>query len=326
MLNLPEQYKTKVLSMFGPLGESWLASVPEVIDKYVTKFDLTNLKFHENLSVNLILYAECKSFGKIILKIGLPIFNELIYRETTALEEFNGKSACKCYYSNLDDGIRILERLVPGETLNNIENKEERIKLFCDVATSLDVKLTHHIQLPFYREILDRSVNQSNESKEKFKSLKPFINVANYLYNEIEDINLPKYLLHADLHHDNILTSSNGRKAIDPHGFLGEKVLETARFMEKELEKQEVNKENILEIIDLMAKYFKEDKVLLCKVLFIDYVLSTCWDIEMNFDEEHINGDINNLKLILVCLNNILSEQNNKGVVFRLDKKKLNRQ
>lgn len=321
MLNLPDYYKTKIISMFGSLGESWLAKVPEVIDKYVAKFKLTNLQFHEDLSINLILYAECDKFGKIVLKIGLPIFNELIYRETKALEEFNGKSACKCYYNNLDDGIRILERLVPGETLHNVEDREERIKAFCNVALSLDVKLVHHIQLPSYREILDRSINQSDEQPERFKSLKGLIITANDLYKEIENKNLSKYLLHADLHHHNILTSSNGRKAIDPHGFLGEKVLETARFMENEIEKQEISKDNILEVVNLMANYFSEDKALICKVLFIDYVLSTCWDIEMNFDNEHINRDINNLRLILACLDDILTKKDEKGIVLHLDRK-----
>lgn len=321
MLKLPNQYKTKIISMFGPLGESWLTNVPEVVDKYVAKFNLTNLQVHENLSINLILYAECEEFGKIVLKIGLPIFKELIYRETKALEEFNGKSACKCYYNNLEDGIRILERLVPGETLHNVKDSKERIQAFCDVASNLDVKLTHHIQLPSYREILDRSINQSNEQPEKFKSLIEFIIIANELYKEIENKNLPKYLLHADLHHDNILTSGNERKSIDPHGFIGEKVLETARFMENEIEKQEISKENILETVNLMAEHFNEDKDLICKALFIDYVLSTCWDIEMNFDDKHINRDANNLKLILICLNDILTEKNEIGIIHHLNRK-----
>lgn len=321
MLELPNQYKIKIVSMFGTLGENWLSNVSRIVDKYITKFNLKNLVLHHDLSINLIIYAECEEMGEIVVKIGLPFFDELIYREIKALEEFNGKNACKCYYSNQDDGIRILERLIPGETLHNVENREERIIAFCEVALSLEVKLTHPIQLPTYREILDRSITQSNEQPEKFESLKEYIVVANDLYKEIENSNLPKYLLHADLHHDNILTSKNGRKAIDPHGFLGEKVMETARFMENEIQKQEINKDNILEVITLMAKYFNENETLICKALFIDYVLSTCWDIEMNFDDEHINKDTENLRLILVCLDVTLTKKDKKGLVPYLNKK-----
>jgi len=321
MLKLPDEYKVKIISMFGSLGENWLANVPEIVDKYIAKFNLTNLQVHEGLSINLILFAECEELGEVVLKIGLPVFDELIYRETKALEQFDGKSACKCYYNNLDDGIRILERLIPGKTLHKVEDREERIKAFCDVALNLDVKLTYDIKLPSYREILDRSIKQSYEEPERFKSLKELITAANSLYKEIENENLPKYLLHADLHHNNILTSGNERKAIDPHGFLGEKVLETARFIENEIEKQKMNKDNVLEVVNLMANYFNEDKILICKALFIDYVLSTCWDIEMNFDDEHINRDANNLRLILVCLEDILIQKDEKQVVLRLDRK-----
>lgn len=321
MLILPEQYKIKIVSIFGPVGEEWLNKVPEVVAKYIKKYKLTNLEFEKDLSINLILYAECEEFGGVVLKIGPPVFSELIYRESRALEEFNGQSACKCYYSNLDDGIRILERLTPGKTLHNVESREERVKAFCDVALNLNVRFSSDIGLPSYREILNRSINQSNDYPEKFKVLTELIIVANDLYEEMEKENLPKYLLHADLHHDNILTSNNGRKAIDPHGFIGEKVLETGRFIENEIEKQEISKENILEVVNLVANYFGEDRLLVCKALFIDYVLSTSWDIEMNFSRDHINRDISNLNIILICLNDILLDQAKKRVSLCFVKK-----
>ncbi|MDD4298460.1 MAG: aminoglycoside phosphotransferase family protein [Bacilli bacterium] len=320
MIILPDKYKVGIISMFGTKGEDWLANVPEIVDRYIKKFNLTNVELINDLTLNIVLLAECEEFGNIVLKMGLPDI-ELLVRETIALEIFNGKGACQCYYSNKEDGIMVLERLIPGETLHNVYNREERIRAFCDVASNLAVKLKGPIQLPAYREILDRSIKQSNEQSEKFKSLQEFIIIADELYKEIENSNLPKYLLHADLHHGNILTSSNGRKAIDPHGFLGEKVLETARFMENEIEKQGINKDNILEVVELMAKYYKEDKALICKALFIDYVLSTCWNIEINFEDEHINRDINNLKLILDCIENILTPKEEKGIALNLNKK-----
>ena len=105
------------------------------------------------------------------------------------------------------------------------------------------------------------------------------------------------------MHHTNILTSGNGRKVIDPHGFIGEKVLETARFIENEIEKEEITKSNIAEVLELMSKYFWEEKSLICKCLFIDKVLSTCWDIEENLEESHINNDIATLEIVLELVN-----------------------
>ncbi len=316
MFILPEKYGKSIISMFGIIGEEWLLDVNNIVNKYVDKFNLTNISIHENLSINLILYAKCEEFGDVVLKMGPPIFDELIIREVVALEAFNGNGACKCFYNNIEDGVRILERLVLGEELHNIEDREERIKEFCSVALKLNVKMTEHKQLPTYREILNRTISQFNEQPEKYQSLGEYINLANELYKEIENCNLPKYLLHADLQHSNILTSGNSRKAIDPHGFLGEKVLETARFMEEEIIKQESTKKNILEVLDFMSKYFGEDRDLLCKVLFIDYVLSTCWDIEMNLQDNHISEDINNLNLVVDYLQNISILDNGKKLVF----------
>lgn len=119
---------------------------------------------------------------------------------------------------------------------------------------------------------------------------------------------LPIYLLHADLHHNNILSSGTQRKAIDPHGFIGERVMETARFLENEIVKNEINEESVLETIKMMSNSYEEDEELICKSLFIDYTLSTCWDIEVNTNKEHIINDINNLNIIKNVLKRIKSK------------------
>lgn len=299
---LPKKYKMSIISMFGTIGETWLENLDKIINKYIEKFNLTNVKVHDELTMNLILYAHSEEFGEVVVKIGFPLFEELLIRETRSLENFDGNGVCRCYYFNLEDGVRILERLIPGRTLHTIEKRTDRIEAFCDLLLRLNVKSTKFIQLPTYREILDRSIKQSIEQPDKYKVLEKYIDAANELYKEIESRNLSKHLLHADLHHDNILISNKGIRAIDPHGFIGEKVLETARFIENEIQKKEINEENILEVISLIGAKIDEPEELICQSLFIDYVLSTCWDIETNASKEHINDDINNLKLV----NNVL--------------------
>jgi len=301
MLELPEKYIESIISMFGEEGKNWLDSINPILDKYINKFNLINIKLIDNLTYNLVLFAECEEYGKVILKIWLP--DNEAKREMLVLEKYNENHTCKCYYSNKEDNIMILERLIPGETLHNIKNKEERIKLFCDVALNLIVKVEENLELPTYREVLNRTFKKAEKELERYVKIKELINMADTFYKEIENSNLQKYILHADLHHDNILTSGNNRKAIDPHGFIGEKALETARFIENEIKDEEITKDEILEIIELMSKYFKEEKKLICKCLFIDKVLSTCWDIEGNFEDAYINKDINTLQLILDCYN-----------------------
>ena len=96
----------------------------------------------------------------------------MLIRETNALNKFNGFGACKCFYSNVDDGIIIIERLEPGKTLHEVEYREDRIKEFCKVAKSLNNSLNEHIDLPSYRQILNRSIGASNQYPEKYQILK----------------------------------------------------------------------------------------------------------------------------------------------------------
>lgn len=307
MIKIPETYKNNIINMFGESGEKWLNIVPNIVDKYVKKFNLKNIQILNDLTFNIIIFAECDSFGKIIFKVSLPN-NELLIRETNALNKFNGFGACKCFYSNVDDGIIIIERLEPGKTLHEVEDREDRIKEFCKVAKSLNNSLNEHIDLPSYRQILNRSIDASNQYPEKYQILKHYIEEADNLYQEIESMKLPIYLLHADLHHNNILSSGTQRKAIDPHGFIGERVMETARFLENEIVKNEINEEIVLETIKMMSNFYEEDEELICKSLFIDYTLSTCWDIEVNTNKEHIINDINNLNIIKNVLKRIKSK------------------
>ncbi|MDD2447942.1 MAG: aminoglycoside phosphotransferase family protein [Tissierellia bacterium] len=307
MIKIPETYKNNIINMFGEPGEKWLNIVPNIVDKYVKKFNLKNIQILNDLTFNIIIFAECDSFGKIVFKVSLPN-NELLIRETNALNKFNGFGACKCFYSNADDGIIIIERLEPGKTLHEVEYREDRIKEFCKVAKSLNNSLNEHIDLPSYRQILNRSIDASNQYPEKYQILKHYIEEADDLYQEIESMKLPIYLLHADLHHNNILSSGTQRKAIDPHGFIGERVMETARFLENEIVKNEINEESVLETIKMMSNSYEEDEELICKSLFIDYTLSTCWDIEVNTNKEHIINDINNLNIIKNVLKRIKSK------------------
>lgn len=303
MLTLPEKYIQSIIFVFGNEGKDWLDNINKLLDKYIKKFNLINIKIIDNLSYNLVIFAECKEYGKVVLKIGNPD-NETL-REIITLGKYNSNYACKCYYSDKEDKVMLLEKLVLGETLNSVKNREERIKIFCDIASNLAIMAEENLQLPTYREILNRAFSKIERQSARYKSIRELINTADNFYEEIEKTNLSKYILHADLHHDNILTSGVSRKVIDPHGVIGEKVLETARFLENEIQKQEVNQSNIIEVIELMSKYYREDKKLIGKSLFIDYVLSTCWDIEGNFENEHVNKKINCLRLILGYLRTI---------------------
>ena len=311
MIKIPENYRNNIIGMFGDYGKSWLDKVPSIIQKYIEEFLLYDIKILEDLTFNIILFAKSNEMGPVMLKISLPE-NELILRETEALHHFDGEGACKCFFSNREDGVLIIERLYPGKTLHEVEDREERISEFSKVALKLKEKTENKTSLPKYREILNRSIAAARNNPEKYQIILDALVKADELYKSIEEQNLPTFVLHADLHHSNILSSGTGRKAVDPHGFVAEKTMEPARFMENEIPKTGFTAESIIETISLMKKYYGEDEINLLKALYIDYVLSTCWDIEVNFDPTHIEEDMRNIGLVEQCLNDYFIQKENQ--------------
>lgn len=284
MISINENYKNNIINMFGDIGVKWLDSIPNIIEKYVKEFELTNIKVNEPLTYNIVMSADSKKYGSVILKIEIP-YKEMTIREAAALELNNGVGGCKCYYKDIDDGVLLIEKLKPGDSLNTVEDLETRTKIFSDVLNRFSIKVnTINNDLPFYKDILKRSIDMVYNEPERFGEIKEPVILAEKIYNEIETKGDNNYLLHSDLYSDNIILSGDVWKAIDPHGFLGNKVLDTAIFIQKELDKIGYTRENIDTIIKLVSKKCGYTNEEISKAFYVNYVLNICWDREVNLD------------------------------------------
>lgn len=300
-MEVSTNYKNNIEMMFGDIGKEWLQTIPNKIEKYVKMFNLKNIKLLNALTYNVLIFGDSNDFGPVVLKIEIP-FKELTIRESTALKLNAGKGACKCYYSNVDDGVILIERLQPGRTLNTIENLEDRIKIFNEVSDKFNIQVRQDTGLPTYREILDRSIILSTEQEQKFSPVNELLKVANLVYNYLHTNNESNYLLHSDLFCDNILETNDGWKAIDPHGFVGEKILDTAIFMQKELEKKDFDENDVESLLHIMSKNINLNESDLMKALFVNYVLNICWNIEVNLDEKFISKSVDKANGLLKML------------------------
>ena len=297
MVELQNNYKENIIKMFGQIGEEWLKKVPQLVEKYIDKFSLTNIKLLKDLTYNVLIFADSNDFGPVVLKIEIP-FKELTIRESEALLLNDGVGACRCYYKDIEDGVILMERLMPGKSLNEICNLEKKCEIFRDVANRFNIRITDECQLPFYDEIFYRSVDLANLDYEKYQMVMKLLARATKFFGEIKNIDEGNYLLHSDMFADNILKDNSGWKAIDPHGFIGNRIFDTAIFMQKELESQGYSENSIDEVLSTMSKvcgYKVED---LKKTLFINQVLKIFWSLESNLDEKYIKNFIDNAKTI----------------------------
>ena len=122
------------------------------------------------------------------------------------------------------------------------------------------------------------------------------------LYKEIQKMNLDKYILHNDLNHKNILKSENGWKVIDPHGVVGERLIETTQFIKSEIEMNKSDINDINKIVLSISKELGEDKKLILKFLYIRIIEKIIWFVKVNENKDIISYNIdvanNVLKLI----------------------------
>ncbi len=302
MITINDEYKKNINNMFGEIGDKWLDSIPDLVSKYIKKFGLANIRVNEPLTYNIIIFADSIQYGPVILKIEIP-FKEMTIRESVALELNNGVGACKCYFKDIEDGVLLIEKLNPGESLNTINDLEERTRIFVDVLNRFSIDVHDNNDLPLYKDILKRSVDMvNNDQSGKFDELKESINIADSLYMEIDNKGFNHNLLHSDLSCGNIVKSGNDWKSIDPHGFVGNKVIDTAIFIQKELDKIGYNKENIDSIISLVSEYSLYSKEEIANIFYVNYVLNICWDKEVNLD---ISNSLVKSKIILDYINSL---------------------
>lgn len=298
MLEFPEKFKIDVINRYGTEGEIWLNHSNNLVEKYTKKFELENIILLEHLSVNIVMFATSSKWGEVVVKIGSPSSRQ----EIKIIKQYPENYAPKCYYSNLENNIMILEKICPGYSLDYLENLEERIKVFCNLSNHLLIPANNTETFLTFDKVFTEYLEFAKESYPLFKDILWMIDVAKNLYEKMQEMNLPKYILHDDLHHKNILKSENGWKAIDPHGIIGEKVIETAQFLRAELKHTNLEKHEINNLISLMSKHYKEDKKLILETLYFYTIGKVIWQIRIKADSETISYLITVCKTLLKIL------------------------
>mgnify|MGYP002618928197 CR=1 FL=1 len=274
--------------MYGEKGNNWLENIDRIIKKYEKLFDLKNIKLLENMSINVVLSAKSDKYGDVIIKIGTP--GKTALDEIRYINMFQIKNMVNCYYYNLEDRVMILEKVLPGYTLERINNIDDRIEVFVNLLNEISNKATNNLEkFPTYEDKLKEKIIKIQNIDNSKYNITEMANIAVELYEKIKNMNLPKYVLHEDLQHKNILKSENGWKIIDPHGVVGEKVFETCQFIRAEIYKE---KEKIDVIVNQVAKKLKIESELIYKALYIDLTTKLIFYIGSGYPEDFILENI----------------------------------
>jgi len=211
---LPERFTRNIEELYAEEGKVWLAELPKLVEEIADKWSLKMEKPFLNLSFHYVVPCVCADGTKAVLKIGFAEENSIIYSEAKILSLLNGKGAVKLLYFDKDFCAILLERLVPGENLIGVCKQDD------ERATTIAIE----VMKKFWRAPQDTNEFPSLEKwieglvkAENTLFPQHFIEKARNYFGDLIASSKGDFLLHGDLHHENILSAKRESfLAIDP--------------------------------------------------------------------------------------------------------------
>ena len=294
MLDVSEYFIHKASRQFGDRGSKWVAQLPALIAACEKRWRLHDWQLTDELSINLVCFARSDEHGDVVVKIQGPHDERLT--ELTALRLFDGGLVCRCLDSDADLAAILLERIMPGDTLRSLHSKTQQLDIGTTILANLPIPLTESHGLPSYQEWLTKAFRTMRQDYSPDARFTRLMDAGRDLFHDVD--NGEQYLLHGDLHHDNILSAGNGQwKAIDPQGVIGSRVFESGRFIQNHHTgpplasegEDRLTDEDLLRTIGFIARSLKYPTRNVAAALFILHLLSTCWGYEMGYTQDRLD-------------------------------------
>jgi streptomycin 6-kinase len=277
-----DKFVNNVVSMLGDEGRKWLDEIPSIIAQYEEQWELKVLPPYK-LTYNYVAPAERADGSNAVLKIGIP-GDEGVLTEMRALRFFNGDGAVKLYETDETHNTMLLEKIVPGDMLVSLDDDTERVAILAEVIKKIDRQVPHHGEFPTiadWAKGFDRLRERNNGATGPFD--KTLFEKAEAIYKSYVPNPLNDFLLHGDLHEENVLLSDRGWLAIDPKGIIGVPEFETAMFLNdpfSDMPNHPDLKALVTRRIEQLADALQYDKKIIRDWAFAQSMLSTLWVLE----------------------------------------------
>ena len=283
MIQIPQYFKEKAIRQFGDRGPAWVGSLPRILHECISRWELSDLHVISDLSINFLCNAT-SPHGEVVLKISGPHSERLT--EMVALKLYNGRNACRCIETDAELGAMLLERITPGDCLRQAVPEDEQLRIGSRMVRDLPIPIDGDVSLPLYSDWIHAAYRTVKERYKPSECFKRSMSVAARLFTEIPNEHERPFLLHGDLHHDNILLDADGSwKVIDPQGVIGPPLMECGRFIQNHAvdEENHLDMEKAASTVEYMATVLGESKRSVWIAFLVLHVLSFCWGFEMNY-------------------------------------------
>lgn len=217
-------------------ADAWLAELDSHIKRCEERWQLQVTGLVPDLSYNVVAFARGSDNTPYILKLSPP--NSEFTQEIAALKLYDGDGICHLIDADEQVGAMLLERLEPGLSLWNtdISNAQED-----DLATRAAATLIKQLWRPVVNPKPFSSLTSWTRALPRY--LNTYLNgdgplphallerandlLTDFLTNADEPV-----LLHADLHHGNIVSATRQpHLVIDPKGIVGPSGYDVGSFL-----------------------------------------------------------------------------------------------
>ncbi len=287
----PEAWKNNIRGVFGEAGILWLERLPQLLNECAVQYQLEILPPFPNLSFNYVTPVRRSDGTDAVLKLGVP--NPELHSEIAALRVYDGRKAVRVLESDAEQGILLLEHIMPGTPLTTLASDEHD-----DEATTICSLLMRDLWRLVPPGFALQTVADWSKSfgviRERFgggSGVLPhaLLDKAERIYAEYLAAPTGQVLLHGDLHHDNILLDTDDHwLAIDPKGLIGEPEYEVGSNLRNLWQDRYTianPKRTIERRIEIFADILGFDKERLRNWGFAQTMLSAWWTIEDGGDD-----------------------------------------
>ena len=279
-MNLSQNFITFVTNTWGTQGTQWLNQLPEQVQSLCSKWKLTDIIPFDNLTYHYVARAYSTMYKKhLVLKIGIP--NPELDNQIKALEYYAGNGCVQLLACDRMQGALLLDLIEPGTTLKSFfpSKDDQAVEQACALIKRLHSKpitsVTQFATMADWFSLFD--------TLELPQELQVPVAQARKLAYSLASTSQANYLLHGDLHHDNILfdASSSSWIAIDPKGVIGELAYEVGAFIcnPGELASDPNLDAIIARRINQFSKILAIERQRLIQACYVRTILSVCWTV-----------------------------------------------
>jgi len=278
-ISFTEDQHTKMQNCFG---ESFIRALPVKISKYASEWQLQDFSLIEYYSVNCLFTCSSKRYGDCVLKIFGCEYKWYISEINALITVDKNSHYVKVYECDEKNGALLLERIKPGFLLSGEPSLDIRLSVFINAWENAHTVPDKPSLFKTYLKTAEQAAVASWKCKEIPKLRQAALKMA-LLCKELYDKYPERFLLHGDLHGDNLLKNQvGGYTIIDPHGRIGPPICDLGRYIANEYRNSGIGtKAEVIEhVLRILSNSLNFSIIDIATAFFVDITLMTCWDSE----------------------------------------------